>query len=103
MTTTSHNHSFLTPPKRPRFDVLAPLRHWIDHIEVTDETFAHRICHWIPCQCPFERNIAILGRTFHIPPMCKLNPLYDELIGLRLRALAFLADDCGVDVRQYLC
>ncbi|WP_333281761.1 MULTISPECIES: Mo-dependent nitrogenase C-terminal domain-containing protein [unclassified Microcoleus] len=38
---------------------------------------------------------------FHIPPMCKLNPLYEELVGLRFRSLSFLADVCGEDVTPY--
>jgi hypothetical protein len=33
--------------------------------------------------------------------LCKLNPLYEQLVGLRFRALSYLADDCGEDVSQY--
>jgi len=53
-------------------------------------------------QCPFEQDIYLFGRKIgHIPPLCKLNPLYEELIGLRFRALCYLADECGQDVSCY--
>ncbi|MGI2903975.1 Mo-dependent nitrogenase C-terminal domain-containing protein [Tolypothrix sp. VBCCA 56010] len=86
----------------PDRDILQPLRLWIDNIKVSDRTFAHRLCKLIPAQCPFERNVKLFGKTlFHIPPMCKLNPLYEEVVGLRFRALCYLADDCGEDISQY--
>jgi hypothetical protein len=86
----------------PDRDVLQPLRLWIDNIKVSDRLFAHRLCKLIPAQCPFERDVKLFGKTlFHIPPMCKLNPLYEEVVGLRFRALCYLADDCGEDISQY--
>jgi Mo-dependent nitrogenase C-terminus len=89
-------------PKKPGFDYLKPLRSWIDSIEVRDRKIAHRLCQLIPSQCPFERDINLFGKTlFHIPPMCKLNPLYDEVVGLRFRAMCYLADKCGEDISQY--
>lgn len=92
----------LQAPKAPRFDLLRPVRHWLDQLEVRDAKFAHSVCKLIPSQCPFERDIKVLGRTIlHIPPMCKLNPLYEEVVGLRFRALCYLADVCGEDVTQY--
>ncbi len=87
---------------RARRNVLKPLRDWIDNIQIRDRTFAHQLCKSIPAQCPFERDVNLFGKTlFHIPPMCKLNPLYDEVVGLRFRALCYLADDCGEDISQY--
>ncbi|MFQ4146556.1 Mo-dependent nitrogenase C-terminal domain-containing protein [Chlorogloeopsis sp. ULAP02] len=84
------------------FLILQPLRHWLDSLQVRDRQFAHRLCTFIPAQCPFERDVKLFGRTFfHIPPMCKLNPLYEQLVGLRFRALCYLADECGEDVSQY--
>jgi hypothetical protein len=54
------------------------------------------ICQVIPSNCPFERTITLSGRTIlRIPPLCKLNPLYEELVALRFRALCYLADECG--------
>ncbi|MGI8502859.1 MAG: Mo-dependent nitrogenase C-terminal domain-containing protein [Hassallia sp.] len=86
----------------PDRDILQPLRLRIDNIKVSDRLFAHRLCKLIPAQCPFERDVKLFGKTlFHIPPMCKLNPLYEEVVGLRFRALCYLADDCGEDISQY--
>lgn len=82
--------------------LLRPLRQYLDRLEVRDRHFAHRVCKLIPAQCPFERDVQMWGHTlFHIPPLCKFNPLYDQLIGLRFRALTFLADICGEDVSPY--
>ncbi|MEH2379609.1 Mo-dependent nitrogenase C-terminal domain-containing protein [Nostoc sp.] len=84
------------------WDILQPLRHRVDSIQVRDRQVAHRLCKLIPSQCPFERDVKLFGKTlFHIPPMCKLNPLYEEVVGLRFRAMCYLADDCGEDVSQY--
>jgi hypothetical protein len=89
-------------PKRPKIDLFSPLRNWLDNIEVKNPTFAHRLCKSIPNQCPFERQIELFGHTIlSIPPMCKLNPLYNEVIGLRFRAICYLADVCGEDVSSY--
>ena len=88
-------------PKKP-FDLLQPVRQWLDHVEVKNPEMAHRLCQLIPAQCPFEREVKLFGRTlFHIPPMCKLNPLYEEVVGLRFRALCYLADECGEDISAY--
>ncbi|MBF2014457.1 MAG: Mo-dependent nitrogenase C-terminal domain-containing protein [Rivularia sp. T60_A2020_040] len=90
------------PGKKFRCDVLKPLRLWINNIEVRDREFAHRVCRVIPAQCPFERDVKLFGKTlFHIPPMCKLNPLYEEVVALRFRSLCYLADECGEDISQY--
>lgn len=85
-----------------KFDFLAPARKWLDGLAIKDSAFAHRICKMIPSQCPFEREIKLLGRTLvKIPPMCKLNPLYNEVVALRFRAICYLADTCGEDVSIY--
>ena len=90
------------PNLNPDSDILQPLRRWVDSIQVNNRQLAHRLCKLIPAQCPFERDVKFLGKTlFHIPPMCKLNPLYEEVVGLRFRALCYLADECGEDVSQY--
>ncbi len=84
-------------------DPLKPARDWLDQLAVDDPRFARFICKLIPSQCPFERDIVLFKRKLvHIPAMCKLNPLYDQLVGLRFRALSYLADDCGEDVTPYL-
>lgn len=89
-------------PKKTKIDLLKPLRKKLDNIEVKDQTFAHRLCQLIPSQCPFEREIQLFGRTIvSIPPLCKLNPLYNEVVALRFRAICYLADECGEDVSSY--
>ncbi len=87
---------------KAKIDVFAPLRKWLDNIEVKNSVVAHRICKLVPSQCPFEREINLLGRTvLRIPPMCKINPLYNEVIALRFRAICYLADVCGEDISSY--
>ena len=89
-------------PHQPHLDVLLPLKSWLDKWDVHDEKIAHVVCKMIPPQCPFERDIFVFGRKVaHIPAMCKLNPLYEQLVGLRFRALCYLADECHEDVSKY--
>ena len=84
------------------FDIFQALRQRLNRVQVSSPKLAHRLCQLIPAQCPFERDITVFGRKlFHIPPMCKLNPLYEEVVALRFRALCFLADECGEDVTTY--
>lgn len=79
------------------------LRQKLDSIKVKNPRFARLLCWAIPTQCPFARDVQAFGRKlFRIPPICQLNPLYNELIGLRFRALCYLADECGEDVTPYL-
>ncbi|ARV60266.1 nitrogenase [Nostocales cyanobacterium HT-58-2] len=90
------------PSAKPQFDILQPVRRRLDNIQIRDRQLAHRLCKLIPSQCPFERDVKLFGKTlFHIPPMCKLNPVYEEVVSLRFRALCYLADECGEDVTQY--
>lgn len=90
--------------KRSRLalDVLRPLRQWLNKVEMRTPAQAHLICQLIPAQCPFEREIRV-GRLLHIhvPPLCKLNPLYEEVVGLRFRALCYLAEECSADICRY--
>jgi hypothetical protein len=82
--------------------LLHPIRDWLDGFDVRNVKTAHRIAKLIPAQCPFERDVKLLGRTLgHIPPLCKLNPFYEQLVTLRFRALCYLADECGEDIRSY--
>lgn len=84
------------------FDGLYPVRQWLNRLEIRNAAIAHLICRIVPVQCPFERDIRFLGLTLlRIPPLCKLNPLYEEVVGLRFRSLCYLADECGEDVRCY--
>ncbi|MEH1969971.1 Mo-dependent nitrogenase C-terminal domain-containing protein [Nostoc sp.] len=101
--TSDHKVTQLNPSvSKFYWNILQPLRQRVENIQVRDRQLAHRLCKLIPSQCPFERDVKLFGKTlFHIPPMCKLNPLYEEVVGLRFRALCYLADECGEDVSQY--
>ncbi|WP_035984664.1 Mo-dependent nitrogenase C-terminal domain-containing protein [Leptolyngbya sp. KIOST-1] len=93
----------LRPPAGGKLDPLKPARLWLDQLEVHDPRLARFVCKLIPSQCPFERDVVLFKKKLmHIPPMCKINPLYDQLVGLRFRALSYLADDCGEDVTALL-
>ena len=84
-------------------NLLAPVQYWLDGLEIQDPRIARFLCKMIPPQCPFERDIELFDhKIVHIPSMCKLNPLYDQLIGLRFRALSYLADECHEDVTPYI-
>jgi hypothetical protein len=77
------------------FDILSPVRRWLDGIPIKNAKIAELICNLIPQNCPFERDIVFFGYTlFHIPALCKINPLYDQAVGLRFRALSFLCNEC---------
>jgi tellurite resistance protein len=81
--------------------LLSPVKEWLDHFDIHDDRMARFICRLIPSQCPFERDVMLFGRKVaHIPAMCKINPFYDQLVGLRFRSLSFLADR-GEDISSY--
>jgi hypothetical protein len=82
--------------------LLKPIAEKLDQIEIKSAEAAHFFCRLIPSQCPFERDIRFFDRVlFHIPPLCKLNPFYEQLVGLRFKALCYLADVCGEDIAVY--
>jgi len=67
------------------------IANFINQIEIHHIETARIICQLIPASCPFERRFKLLGHTvLRIPPLCKLNPLYDPLMALRFRALTYL-------------
>lgn len=83
-------------PTRSHFDLLRPVRQWLDNLEINSPKLARFLYKAIPGQCPFERDITLFGHTLaHIPPLCKLNPLYEQLVGLRFRSMCYLVDVCG--------
>lgn len=82
--------------------LLQPLRHWLEAIEIHNPRLARSLCTIIPAHCPFEKDIRFLGyNIFHIPPLCKLNPLYEQLVELRFKSLTYLVDECGDDATLY--
>ncbi|WP_088891070.1 Mo-dependent nitrogenase C-terminal domain-containing protein [Leptolyngbya ohadii] len=80
--------------------VLNPIREWLDSVEIQNPKVAQIICQLIPASCPFARTVkcsdrfvlpVLRGRVlFTIPPLCKLNPFYDQFVGLRFRSLMCL-------------
>lgn len=83
-------------------NLLTPVRRRIEQIPVENPQTARRIVSLIPADCPFERDLKLFGRTLaHIPPMCKINPLYEQLTMLRFKALCYLVDECGEDIAAF--
>lgn len=90
-------------PPQTHLDLLNPVKHWLDGMEIKDPRVARFVCKMVPSQCPFERDITLFGhKVVHVPPMCKLNPLYEQLVGLRFRSLSYLADECEEDVSKFI-
>lgn len=75
---------------------------WLESIEIHNSNLARLFCLTIPARCPFEREIKLGDRILlRIPTLCKLNPFYEQIIGLRFKCLSYLADECGEDVTVY--
>lgn len=99
LASSADDHSTKLPLKIVIQKLFGPV---LSRIEISTPKTAHFICGLIPSNCPFERDVFLLGhKLFHIPALCKLNPLYEEFVELRFRALVFLADECGEDVTPY--
>ncbi|BAC09404.1 Mo-dependent nitrogenase C-terminal domain-containing protein [Thermosynechococcus vestitus] len=89
--------------QRTPTSLITKIRQWLMTYPITTPAIAHRICRWIPAQCPFARTFSLFGRpVITIPPLCKLNPFYEEVVMLRLRALTYLSDVCQEDISQYV-
>ena len=96
MTAKIYNH------KQKSLNPWRLFQQWLENIEIKEKQTAQNIVKLIPAQCPFAREIRVFGRVIvRIPPLCKLNPCYEQLVGLRFRALCFLADCCGEDITPY--
>ncbi|MGL6341877.1 MAG: Mo-dependent nitrogenase C-terminal domain-containing protein [Waterburya sp.] len=77
-----------------RSNLLMPIKQKLDAIEINNDRLAQFLCRVIPASCPFEREIELFDRLIlRIPPLCKLNPLYEQLMGLRFRAICYLAQE----------
>lgn len=101
MNNTALNHTTInnTAVNNQAARLLNPLRQWLDSLEIQNQKLALFLYKAIPAQCPFEREFKISGRTFlRIPPLCKLNPFYDQVVGLRFRAMCYLVDECGMTI-----
>lgn len=69
--------------------LLKPLRYWLSTIEIRHIKLAQLLAK-LPGTCPFARKFQLLGHTFSVPPLCHLNPFYNEIMELRWRAIVFL-------------
>lgn len=82
------------------FPYLNPIQlgqEWLDNLEIQSPQIARWVCRVIPAQCPFEKEVKLFDRTlFRIPPLCKLNPFYYQLVRLRFHALCLLAETGSV-------
>lgn len=93
---------YLSNQAQSNNSLLNHLREQLELLEIHNDKLARLLCKIIPSHCPFERTVSILGQTlFHIPPLCKLNPLYEQVVSLRFKCLMYLADECGEDVTKY--
>ena len=83
-------------------ELLHSIRQWLKSTEVNNPKIAKLFCRIIPSRCPFEREIKLFDHTlFRIPPLCKLNPLYQELVDFRFKCLSFLVDERGEDIKLH--
>ncbi|HEY9747951.1 MAG TPA: Mo-dependent nitrogenase C-terminal domain-containing protein [Allocoleopsis sp.] len=88
--------------KVTRIDLLGPIRNQLEAIEISRPEVAKLLCTLIPARCPFEREIKLRDRTLiRIPPLCKLNPFYDQLVSLRFKSLLFLEEQGHEDIMRY--
>lgn len=88
--------------KKGSFDFWQPMRQKLENLEINNSQLALFLCQLIPAQCPFARKITFCGRTiFCLPPLCKLNPLYEEVVALRFKSLSYLVNQCGADISAY--
>lgn len=93
---------YLSNKAQSNNSLLNHVREQLELLEIHNDKLARLLCKIIPSHCPFERTVSILGQTlFHIPPLCKLNPLYEQIVSLRFKCLMYLADECGEDVTKY--
>lgn len=77
------------------------IKNKLDSWEIKEKNIAKKIVSLIPSQCPFAQDICVFDRKIvTIPPLCKLNPFYENLMILRFRALCFLSE-IGEDVTPY--
>ncbi len=74
-----------------KLDLFNSIRNKLDSIAICNFQQAQLLCKLIPASCLFARDIKLFHHAIaHIPPLCKLNPLYQQLMGLRFRAQCYL-------------
>ena len=75
----------VTQPWKP----FAPLKQWLDSLDLGDEMIFSFVVQLFPSQCPFERDFIFLVACWSLsfPPMCKIHPLFEQLVALRFRCI----------------
>lgn len=72
--------------------MITSLKKALSGISITNPTQATLLRGLIPSTCPFARTIHLGTHKLVIPPLCKINPLYEELMLLRYKADCYLAE-----------
>ena len=92
----------ISPLLIQKLNLLNWLRDRLEALDIKNPEIAKLVCTLIPARCPFEREIKLGDRTLiRIPPLCKLNPFYEQLVGLRFKSLLFLEEQCHEDIMRY--
>ena len=72
--------------------LLQSVRQYLESVKIHNPKLARLLCQIIPDRCPFEREIKLGNHIiFRIPPLCKLNPFYNQVVSLRFKCLCYLA------------
>jgi hypothetical protein len=81
--------------------LIQPTQQKLESIEIRRSKTARFVCRVIPASCPFERDIRFFDRSLlHVPPLCKLNPFYEQLVLLRMKSLTYLAQACSQGMKN---
>jgi Mo-dependent nitrogenase C-terminus len=89
---SSAAHSSSRLPSHQHHPLITLIQDRLDTLDIHHPLLARIVCQLIPVSCPFARTIRFFSHTLLvIPPLCKLNPFYDQLMGLRFRAATLLA------------
>jgi hypothetical protein len=72
--------------------MITSLKKALSGISITNAIQATLLKGLIPSTCPFARTIHLGTYKLVIPPLCKINPLYEELMLLRYKADCYLAE-----------
>lgn len=72
--------------------MLNHIKQLLESIEINSTQQANLLCNLIPSACPFARTIKLGTFKLVIPPLCKINPLYEQLMELRFKAECYKAE-----------
>lgn len=68
------------------------IKNVLGNLDINNNTQAAIVRTLVPSTCPFARTIVLGKYKLVIPPLCKINPLYEELMMLRFKADCYIAD-----------